>query len=189
MIEPRERWESFFDQGTLSRSRWRHKCRKNYLYKIEDFEFIDGVFEACLHFQELGYILIIVTNQAGIARGKYTEEDFDILTEWMINEFSKRGIYIAKVYHCPHHPDFTGECLCRKPKPGMLIEAQKEFDIDMKNSILIGDKNSDIAAGIHAGVGRCYLVRTGHEVDENTFNVDILKNLKSKLLLGVTYDL
>jgi len=125
---------------------------KNYLYKVEDFEFIDGVFETCRHFQDKGYLIIIITNQAGIARGKYTEQDFNVLTKWMEDEFKKEGLEISKTYYCPHHPDFSGECECRKPQPGMLLQAKKDFSIDMKNSILVGDKNSDIEAGINAHI-------------------------------------
>ena len=151
---------------------------KNYLYKIEDFEFINGVFETCRYFQDRGYLIIVITNQAGIARGKYTEEDFEILTKWMIKEFNNENIKISKVYHCPHHPDFSGECECRKPKPKMILDAQKEFNIDLKNSILVGDKNSDIEAGIKAGIQNNYLIKTGHEINKNIFNVHILNNLK-----------
>lgn len=151
---------------------------KNYLYKIEDFEFIDGVFETCKYFQDRGYLIIIITNQAGIARGKYTEEDFEILTKWMIKEFEKENIKISKVYHCPHHPDFSGECECRKPNIGMLVNAQNEFDIDLTHSVLIGDKNSDIKAGINAKVGNCYLITTGHEIEKNQYKVKILESLK-----------
>ena len=152
---------------------------KNYLYKIEDFEFIDGVFETCKYFQEKGYLIIIITNQAGIARGKYTEDDYQILTDWMIKEFEKKDIKISKVYHCPHHPDFSGECECRKPNPGMILQAKKDFNIDLSQSILVGDKNSDIEAGINAGIKMNYLVETGHEIDENRFNVKIIKSLEN----------
>ena len=155
---------------------------KNYLYKIKDFEFLDGVFETCRYFQELGYIIIIITNQAGIARGKYSEEDFTLLTEWMLNEFKKNYVTITEVYHCPHHPDFTGECECRKPNPGMLLKAQKDFEIDMKNSILVGDKNSDIEAGINAGIGSNYLIITGHNIQNNIFDTEILRNLKKLII-------
>lgn len=150
---------------------------KNYLYKIEDFEFIDGVFDTCRYFQDLGYLIIVITNQAGIARGKYTEKDFDILTTWMIKEFEKEKITISKVYHCPHHPDFSGECACRKPNTGMLIQAQNEFDLDLSQSILVGDKNSDIEAGIKAGVKLNYLVRTGHKFLEHTFAVPVVNTI------------
>ena len=160
---------------------------KNYLYKIEDFEFIDGVFETCKYFQNNGYLIILITNQAGIARGKYSENDFNILTDWMIREFEKRDIYISKVYHCPHHPDFSGECECRKPKPGMILEAKREFDIDLKNSILVGDKNSDIEAGINAGIENLFLVNTGHKIIENKYEVKVLENL-SQLIQKIHTD-
>lgn len=150
---------------------------KNYLYKIEDFEFIDGIFEVCKYFQDMGYLIVVITNQAGIARGKYTEEDFERLTKWMIGRFNDYNIKITKVYYCPHHPDFSIDCECRKPKPKMIIDAQKEFNIDLKNSILIGDKNSDVEAGIRAGINRNYLIRTGQKIDNNIFNVRIIDNL------------
>ncbi len=129
----------------------------NYLYKIEDFKFIDGIFELCRHYQNLGYLIIVVTNQSGIARDYYSESDFEKLTAWMIEEFAKKGIKIAKVYYCPHHPEISGECSCRKPEPGMILQAQKEFDIDLKNSILVGDKERDIEAAIEAGICENYL--------------------------------
>jgi len=150
---------------------------KNYLYKIEDFEFIDGVFETCRYFQDRGYLIIIITNQAGIARGKYTEEDFEILTKWMIKEFEKENIKISKVYHCPHHPDFSSECECRKPNPGMIQQAKKDFNIDLSQSILVGDKNSDIEAGINARIKINHLVKTGHKIKLNVFGVKILNSL------------
>lgn len=152
---------------------------KSYLHKIEDFEFLDGVFETCRAFQAKSYLIIIITNQAGIARGKYTEKDYQTLTTWMINEFKKQGITITRTYHCPHHPEYSGECECRKPKPKMILDAQKEFDIDLSKSILVGDKNSDIEAGIKAGVGMNYLIETGHEIKENKFEMEILKNIKT----------
>lgn len=129
----------------------------NYLHKKEDFIFIDGIFELCKYYQNLGYIIIVVTNQSGIARKYYTEDDFNILTSWMIKEFEKNNIIIKKVYFCPHHPDFSSICSCRKPEPGMLLEAKKEFDIDMKNSIIVGDKQSDVLAGLNAGLNKTYL--------------------------------
>jgi len=150
---------------------------KNYLYKIDDFEFIDGVFETCRYFQEIGYLIFVITNQAGIARAKYTENDFNILNKWMIEKFSKENIKIIEVYHCPHHPDYSKECDCRKPKPKMILDAKKKFNIDLKKSILVGDKNTDIEAGINASVGTNYLVSTGHKISENKFNVKILNNL------------
>ncbi|MEI7423635.1 MAG: D-glycero-beta-D-manno-heptose 1,7-bisphosphate 7-phosphatase [Prolixibacteraceae bacterium] len=128
----------------------------NYLYRKEDFVFIDGIFEICEFYQRRGFVLIVITNQAGIAKGYYTEEDYNILTEWMIAEFSKRSIAINRVYHCPHFPEITGDCGCRKPNPGMLLQAQSEFNIDLPNSILIGDKQSDFDAAINSGIKNYY---------------------------------
>ena len=130
---------------------------KEYLYKKEDFEFIEGIFELCRYYQDLGYLIFIVTNQSGIARKFYTQEDFAKLTQWMLEAFEKEGIHITKVYHCPHHPEISGECDCRKPKPGMLLEAADEFDVDLKNSIMIGDKERDIEAAHNAGLRESYL--------------------------------
>lgn len=150
---------------------------KEYLYKIEDFVFIDGVFDTCKYFQNLGYLIIVITNQAGIARNKYTEKDYNILTEWMIEKFKKECIKIIKVYYCPHHPQYSGECNCRKPKPKMILDAKKEYNIDLTNSILVGDKNIDIEAGINAGIRNNYLITTGYKFIKNRFDVDTLGNL------------
>lgn len=130
---------------------------KDYLYKIEDFEFINGIIELCRYYQDNGYKIFVVTNQSGIARNYYTEDDFSKLTIWMVNEFKKNSIDIIKVYHCPHHPDISGECSCRKPHAGMLLEAKDEFDVDLSNSIIIGDKERDIEAGLNAGLKETYL--------------------------------
>lgn len=131
---------------------------KNHVYKIKDFEFLDGIFELCRYFQDLGFIILVITNQAGIAKGYYSESDFNKLTNWMIGEFKKRNIVISKVYHCPHHPDFS-TCDCRKPKPGMIFEAFKEFNLDLENSFLFGDKESDLEAGKRAGINNLYLIK------------------------------
>ncbi len=140
---------------------------KEYLYKREDFEFIDGIFELCRYYQALGYLIFVVTNQSGIARGFYSEEDFSKLTQWMLEEFEKRGVTISKVYHCPHHPKLSGECSCRKPKPGMLHEAAREFDVDLLSSIIIGDKERDIEAGLNAGLREAYLFDETAQIKES----------------------
>ncbi|HPT21477.1 MAG TPA: HAD family hydrolase, partial [Bacteroidales bacterium] len=123
---------------------------KNWVYRIEDFEFTEGIFDLCKKYSENGYLIIVITNQAGIAKGFYTESDFLKLTEWMNNQFLKKGILITKVYYCPHHPDFTGKCTCRKPEPGMILQATKEFSLDISECVLIGDKESDLEAGRNA---------------------------------------
>tara|TARA_Y100000389_G_scaffold115772_2_gene112941 strand:- start:11758 stop:12960 length:1203 start_codon:yes stop_codon:yes gene_type:complete len=120
--------------------------------KIEDFDFMEDIFELCQKAQNAGYLIIIVTNQAGIAKGYYTEEQFLTLNNWMKNEFKKKGIYITKTYYCPYHIDakiakYKKNSEDRKPNPGMILKAIKEFNIDPRKSILIGDKDSDIEAG------------------------------------------
>jgi D-glycero-D-manno-heptose 1,7-bisphosphate phosphatase len=132
----------------------------NYLHRIEDFEFNNGIFEICKYFLSKDFIIIVITNQAGIARGYYKEEDLISLTEWMVGKFLERNIHIHKVYYCPHHPDYTGMCECRKPNPGMIKKAEIEFNIDLNESVLIGDRISDIEAGINAGVGNSIFVHT-----------------------------
>ena len=144
-----------------------------YLYKIEDFEFIDGVFEACQYFQEIGYKLIVITNQSGIARGYYQEEDFHNLNQWMLTRFDDQNVDILNVFFCPHGPE--SNCKCRKPQPGMLLEARDKFDIDMKNSWMIGDKESDVCAANAAGISNTILVKSGHTINE--------KNTKAKFIL------
>lgn len=134
-----------------------------YTYKIEDFEFVDGVFESCKKMVDLGYKLVVVTNQSGIGRGYYTPEDFERLTQWMKGEFLKQGIEISGVYFCPHHPqnaqgDYLRQCECRKPAPGMLLRAATELNLDLSLSIMVGDKESDIEAGRRAGVKFCVRV-------------------------------
>ncbi len=160
---------------------------KSYLYKIEDFEFIEGIFELCRYYQDLGYLIIVVTNQSGIARKYYSEDDFNKLTLWMIEKFSQNNIEISKVYYCPHYPDISGECSCRKPKSGMFLEAQKEFKIDMQNSIMIGDKERDIEAGLNAGIEKNYLFDESCSVEVsraseivNKFSEIYLTNQKEK---------
>jgi D-glycero-D-manno-heptose 1,7-bisphosphate phosphatase len=141
---------------------------KNYLYKIEEFEFIDGVFEACAYLTNLGFKIIIVTNQSGISRGYYSEKDFQIINQWMINQFNKRNIDILDVFYCPHSHD--SGCNCRKPKPGMLLKAQKKHNIDMEKSWLIGDKEDDITAANNAGIFNTIIVESGHAIDKSKSN-------------------
>ena len=132
---------------------------KNYVYRIEDFVFRDGIFELVKAFFTKGYLIFVVTNQSGIARGYYTEEEYQYLTAWMTGQFREKGIIIAKVYHCPHHPDITGACSCRKPEPGMLLKAIDEFGLDPSLCVMIGDREPDMEAGRRAGVGQIYKVK------------------------------
>ena len=140
-----------------------------YVHEIDQFQFIDGVIEACLQLKEMGFALVLVTNQSGIARGKFTEAQFITLTEWMDWSLADRGVDLDGIYFCPHHPEgsvkeFTQVCDCRKPMPGMFLTAKDELSIDMASSYIVGDKIEDLQAGIAAGVGHKILVRSGKPV-------------------------
>jgi D-glycero-D-manno-heptose 1,7-bisphosphate phosphatase len=154
----------------------------NYLHKIEDFEFIPGVFDACLFFQNLDYQIIIVSNQSGIARGFFTENDYHILTKWMVNQFLMRGVSILDTFFCPHGPEES--CNCRKPKSGMFINAIKKYDIELENSWMIGDKETDVEAANLAGIKNTILVRSGHSIDEINSNArHIIDSIKYSINL------
>lgn len=155
-----------------------------YVHKVEEFFFIEGVFDACRVMSKAGYRLIIITNQAGIARGYYTEDDFHHLTKWMLGEFRRHGVEIDGVYYCPHHPvhgvgEYRRNCECRKPAPEMILRAAKEHSLDLHQSMLIGDKMTDIDAGRAAGVGCCILVLTGHSL--STADADRADNVFADL--------
>jgi len=142
-----------------------------YVSQVDDFEFIEGVIEACKTLKAKGYLLVLITNQSGIARGYFSEEQFHTLTEWMDWSLADRGVDLDGIYYCPHHNEkgigeYKIDCDCRKPKPGMLLSAIEELNIDISQSILVGDKVSDIQAGLAAGVNHNYLVRTGKAITE-----------------------
>lgn len=121
---------------------------RNYVSRIEDFEFMEGIFDLCLLAQQKGYLIIVVTNQSGIERGYFTEDDFRVLSAYMRVEFQKHGVSITDIFHCPflEHED-------RKPNPGMFLRAQKKYAIDMAHSVALGDKERDAEAAIRAKVG------------------------------------
>lgn len=129
-----------------------------YVCKRAEFEFVEGIFDLCRTAMRCGYMIFVVTNQAGIGRGYYTERDFLELTHWMCEVFRGEGVEIDKVYFCPFHPvhgvgPYKIDSSDRKPGPGMIKRAADEFGIDLKSSVLVGDKESDVQAGISAGVG------------------------------------
>ncbi|MGB0626006.1 MAG: D-glycero-alpha-D-manno-heptose-1,7-bisphosphate 7-phosphatase [Alphaproteobacteria bacterium] len=143
-----------------------------YIWRIEDFIFCDGVFDACIVARDMGYLLVVVTNQAGIGRGLYTEQQFRALTQWKEAQFRERGIEIARTYFSPTHPDegigvYKRESPDRKPGPGMLFKARDAFGIDMAASAIVGDRETDIEAGINGGVGTRILIE-GVEDTETT---------------------
>lgn len=129
-----------------------------YVHHRDQVHFIDGIFEICRHAHHLGYYIIVVTNQAGIGRGYYSQDDFEDLMTWMKTVFAEQGCPITEVYWCPYHPtaglgNYRQESFDRKPNPGMILTAANCYNLDLNKSVLIGDKISDVAAGEIAGVG------------------------------------
>lgn len=128
-----------------------------YTHRIEEFRFRQGIFALCTRAQALGYALVVVTNQAGIGRGYYSEADFQALTAWMLERFADQGIRFAGVEHCPDHPKhgigaYRRENPRRKPGPGMLLDAAARHGLDLARSVMIGDRASDMHAALAAGV-------------------------------------
>ena len=155
-----------------------------YVHEKEKFHFIEGIFDLIRVAAREGFKIVIVTNQAGIGRGYYTEKQFLDLTDWMIEEFSKQKCPIDKVYHSPFHPtegigSYRKSDFSRKPNPGMIIEARDELNIDMTRSLIIGDSETDMVAGARAGLGRLlYFNRSGKVSSEGIFqNCYLIKNL------------
>ncbi len=145
---------------------------KEYLYRIADFEFIPGALEAIKVLNQAGIVVVVVTNQSGVARGYYTEEDVENLHRHIACELERSGARVDAWLFCPHHPSGRGSyarpCDCRKPLPGMLTEASLRYDIDLHNSTMIGDKRADVEAGEAAGC-RTILVRTGYGTGEEPY--------------------
>ena len=135
---------------------------KGYVYKWEEFQLTKGCIEALKRIQILNYKIIIVTNQSGIARGYYSEKDYQILNSHFLDYMISQKIDITAIYHCPHHPLFSkgknAICNCRKPKPGMFFKAAEENNILLSESIAIGDKFSDLVAAKAAGINKRYLI-------------------------------
>ena len=163
-----------------------------YVHRPEEFEFVEGIFELVAAANRAGYLVVVVTNQAGIGRGYYSEAQFHALTDWMKTRFKEHGAIIDAVYFCPCHPEhgigaYRRESQFRKPAPGMLLQAQSELDIDMAQSIFIGDKPSDMAAGRAAGVGTLLHLsceKTGADADVSVVSLlsEALPYLGSYLL-------
>jgi D,D-heptose 1,7-bisphosphate phosphatase len=141
-----------------------------YVHKIKDFKFLPNIFEILKKLQNLGYEFIIITNQSGIARGYFTETDFKLVTDYMLNEFNKNGIKILDIFYCPYHPEgkinkYSKESKCRKPNTGMIEDALNKYRIDLKNSVLIGDKLSDIELGLKFDL-KCILMNKNKKIME-----------------------
>ncbi len=157
---------------------------KNYLHKIEEFEFIPGVMEGLKYLQDAGFILVVITNQSGIGRGYYSEKDFMTLNEWMLKKLKDNGLEISGVYYCPHLPDAKLEryrkyCNCRKPALGLFYRAIEELDIDIDKSFAIGDKIRDLMICEESGC-------TGYLVGKNEVE-NIIENVINGQYKNIKY--
>tara|TARA_X000001036_G_C20450704_1_gene713223 strand:- start:251 stop:847 length:597 start_codon:yes stop_codon:yes gene_type:complete len=154
-----------------------------HVYKIDDFKFNDGIFDLVKEANSNDFIVIIITNQAGIAKGYYTEDDFGNLSNWMIKKFLERNAHIDAIYYSPFHPTMgQGKYLqdedTRKPGAGMIFEAMKDFRINTSKSILVGDKVSDIQAGIKANIQNNLLYKNHEENNDKSLLRVINKDIK-----------
>ena len=137
-----------------------------YVFRVQDFQWLPGAIDALGQLQRAGHALVVITNQSGVARGLYTLDDVERLHVHLRAELQAHGVQLTGIYACPHHPDgvvpeYSLNCACRKPMPGMIEQAAREHGLDLAASWLFGDKASDIEAGRRAGVGRCWLICTG----------------------------
>ena len=155
-------------------------AEKIYLSDPDRVELVSGAVEALHALREAGFALVVVTNQAGIARGRYTTEDYHAVAARLNEELDAQGIVMDATYFCPHHPDLTGPCDCRKPATGMYRRAAAALSLDVTTSFYVGDKITDVQPGITLG-GQGVLVRTGygagleHDTPEGVWVVDDLR--------------
>lgn len=138
---------------------------REYLSDPAGVELLPGAAEALRLLAREGYATVLVTNQSGIARGLYAEDDYRAVQERLEALLREAGATVDAAYHCPHHPDFTGPCDCRKPAPGLFLRAVAELGLDLARSVYIGDRLRDVLPGLERG-GRAFLVRTGYGRDE-----------------------
>ena len=160
-----------------------------YLHRIEDVEFVPGIASLCRTAMSLGYRLVVVTNQAGIARGFYSEADFETLMTWMREELRRDGVEFDAVYHCPYHPehgvgDYKREHEDRKPGTGMLLRAVREFGVSLAESVMVGDRCSDMTAANSAGLKQAFLVAGTEEsgCSGNYLDIKVLSEVERWLL-------
>jgi len=158
---------------------------KGYVYKIEDFELLPGSLEALKLLTQHGVKIYIITNQAGIAKGYYTEDDFGRLATYMLEYFQQEDIKVENILYCPHHPEgivpeYSINCNCRKPDIGLADTIMKREGFQSSEVALIGDKNSDIEVGVELGIST-YLVLTGYGIEhqKSTRALFILPDLLS----------
>ena len=153
-----------------------------YIHTSQQTTWIPGIFGVCELARDHDMLVVVVTNQAGIARGYYSADQFLDYTAWMHDEFRARGVPIAATYYCPHHPEYgegldSKACLCRKPKPGMLLAASADLGIELRKSVLLGDRQSDLDAANSAGLSGALLW-----CDSNAAREWLLQQISSKEL-------
>lgn len=141
-----------------------------YVHRKEDWQWLPGVAEALKRLRAVGYVLVVVSNQSGIARGMYDREALRLLEEWVNAELSAKNAAIDAWYYCPHLPEITGHCECRKPEPGLLLQAARDLELDLANSWMIGDRVRDVQAGIAAG---CQSILLHPEGSDNSDDDDV----------------
>ena len=124
----------------------------DYVCKLEDFHVLEYNIPALKELHDRGYLLLVATNQGGIAKGWYSEEELAKMHKTLRDTYRAGGVEITDIFYCPHHPDYTGECDCRKPKPGLLLQGIAKYNIDPARSYFIGDRERDVEAGMAAGV-------------------------------------
>lgn len=178
LVHEEKRRAVFLDRdGTIN-------IEKDYLVLPQDFEFHSGVATAIKHLRDAGFLVIVVTNQSGVARGMFEEEDVARLHDYVQAELAKYDTRIDAFYHCPHHPthgidQYRRQCDCRKGAPGMLIQAAADFNLELARSYMVGDKISDIEAGNRAGC-LSILVKTGygaHEMSKLPPEIPVVEDL------------
>ena len=153
-----------------------------WLHRAADVRFMDGIFPLCRTAKQLGYRIVVVTNQAGIGRGLYTLEDFETLMQWMRAEFAREGVELDAVYHSPYHPEhgmgqYKREHEDRKPGPGMLLRAQRRFGLDLAASIMIGDRCTDMQAAHAAGLRQAFLLEGTEDEGDCAGEYTVVKSL------------
>lgn len=151
---------------------------KGYVHVKEDFVFIEGIFDVLAYAVEHEYLLIIITNQSGIGRGLFSLEQFIEVTEWMLEKLTERNIYITHLYYSPLLPNqktIHGR-FARKPDPGMILAAQKDYNIELSSSVLLGDRYSDVIAGINAGIKTNILYSKKFHIDKRFYVIKELKD-------------
>jgi D-glycero-D-manno-heptose 1,7-bisphosphate phosphatase len=151
-----------------------------FVYRIEDVIFQKGMLELGRFFTAQGWKIIVVSNQSGIARGYFTAEEAEAVHRFISEKFTFHRVYVTDFFYCPHYPPITGSCRCRKPEPGMFLEAAAKHSIDLSNSIMVGDKGSDMQAAAAAGISNRFFLQGQYEYSPEP-GVRVIRDLREIL--------